>query len=539
MRFFVTVFEFMRDFFATIFFPKSPQTIKRKKLKNIFSRLNNLPNQFLTKDLFVLPSFAKVIFSIYVEVLPIKSVFEQTFMNKDIRVANRFKDTLLQNAFSEKQQKDFQSFSYNARVCSLQKSANSSLEVIQRSLKEQNKDFVTFLHELRTPEITNVEHTLQDIYSLYDFCNFDYFGLLSYFMNLNEKNFNEIIKNGGNPNFHKVMISAIIKELLDFHFVIKNVKLENNIIRAIEKMHNKLANFFENKFLFVMQQISQLKEILQTEFEGHAILSMIRYAKREPDFDEKINQKFPHILSDFTERLEAQFLADTKKLLLLFQEDKIEKMVKDAFGNKKFFSFAGYNTEVNTRLQKVTSLSFDWIRPMELLRTFTKQNFDIGMSNFIKSILVEGLFIDNSFQKNLGAAFYYCENLSDKFEEFERLFTDGEKCSLSEINGYLKEIEAGGNFEKALLKLTEQANLSAKNIVQDAVEKYSDLYSNSVLLIADSKKHTPELISNIKVLFSSTKLRAFVSVFDNEVQKLKRFLEIMKNYAILVKIDIS
>lgn len=536
----VGVFEAIRDFFSSVFFPRSSKTIQRKKLKQIFNNLKALPNQLLTKELFVQPDFAKLMFSLYVEVLPIRSVFEQTLMNEDIRIANRFKDMLLQESFSDWQKKEFYALSYPARAAELQKESAASLETIQKRLKDQSKRFHTFLHDLRTPEMSAAERNIQHIYTLYDFCCFDYYGLLSHFTDTGPERFDEIVKNGSIPKFHKISIDDIIKELLDFQFVLKNLIIDNGLLTSVEIMHKKATSPSENKFLFIMQQISTIKDILEKELaNGSAVLNMIRYAKKDPDFTDSTLAKEIHVIDDFIERMESRFSSDMKKLLRVFQEDKIGKLVNETFGEKKFFGFAGYNAETNQHLQSSTSLSFDWIRPLELLRTFTKQNFEVNMKLFIKTILVEGFFTDNNFQKNLGAAFYYCENLSDKFEEFERLFTDGEKCSLAEINGYLKEIDNGADFEKQLAKLIDEANVTAKNIVQSSVEQYTALYTACTQLIADAKKHNAELISNVKVLFNSTKLRSLAGVFERDVQTLKSFLEIMKNYAVLVKMDIN
>lgn len=288
-----------------------------------------------------------------------------------------------------------------------------------------------------------------------------------------------------------------------------------------------------------MQQISALQTILEKELPKDTILNIIRYVKEEPDFEDTTEFKETPIISDFCERLEARFSADSKKLLLIFQESKIDTLITAAFGTQKFYTFSGYNEEVNAHLKKSTSLSFDWIRPMELLRTFTRQNFEANMKFFLKTVLVEGFFIENNFQKNLGAAFYYCENLSNTFEEFERLFADGEKCSAKTIISLLNEIDNGGNFEKQLEKIIEEANVLAKGIVQNAVEQYTALYATSSQLVADSKRHNAELISNIKVLFSSAKLRPLVAGFEHDIQILAKFLEIMKNYAVLVRLDIA
>lgn len=539
MRFFISLFVALKNFFASVFFPNSPATQRRKKLKSIYTHLKKSPNQFLSKDLFIQPEFVKTIFKIYLEVLPIKSVFEQSIMSKDVRVAKKFQDILLSSAFTNEQMQIYDSFAFNAREKDLQKDAASSIEVIQRRLKDQVNRFHGFLHNLNTPELKAMEQTIRKIHALYDFCSFDFYNFFSRFTEITEHQLMEIVENGSIPQFSAVFADDVMQELLDFNFLLKYLCLEQDVIDAIETLHARVAGSAENKFLFVMQQISALQTILEKELPKDTILNIIRYVKEEPDFEDTTEFKETPIISDFCERLEARFSADSKKLLLIFQESKIDTLITAAFGTQKFYTFSGYNEEVNAHLKKSTSLSFDWIRPMELLRTFTRQNFEANMKFFLKTVLVEGFFIENNFQKNLGAAFYYCENLSNTFEEFERLFADGEKCSAKTIISLLNEIDNGGNFEKQLEKIIEEANVLAKGIVQNAVEQYTALYATSSQLVADSKRHNAELISNIKVLFSSAKLRPLVAGFEHDIQILAKFLEIMKNYAVLVRLDIA
>jgi hypothetical protein len=539
MSFFAALFFAVRNLFLSIFFPNSPETQRRKKLNAIYAYLKRFPHPFLSNDLFIQPDFVKLIFRIYLEVLPIKSIFQQSLMNADIRVSNKFQDLLLSTAFTEEQEQLYSSFSFDAREADLQKESMSSIDVTQRRLKEQVKRFHGFLHNLGTPKLKAMEQTMHKIDALYDFCSFDFYGFFSRFTELTEWRLAEIVENGTMPQFAPVRAESVMKELLDLNFVLKNLKVEKDVIDAIETLHSKVAGSAENKFLFVMQQITTLKTIIEEELPSDTVLNMIRYVKGEPDFEDKTEVTKTPIIADFSERLEARFSADSKKLVLIFQESKIDTLITEAFGTQKFYTFSGYNEETNKHLKNSTALSFDWIRPMELLRTFTRQTFEPNIKQFLKVVLVEGFFIDTNFQKNLGAAFYYCDNLPNTFEEFERMFADDEKCSVKTINSLLAEIDSGADLEKALDKIISEANMLAKGVVQTSVEQYTSLYTNCNQLISDAKKHHAELISNVKVLFSSGKLRAAAANFEKNIVVLSKFLEIMKNYAVLVKMDIA
>ncbi|MBQ7613363.1 MAG: hypothetical protein IJU92_09930 [Spirochaetaceae bacterium] len=539
MNFLLVFFEIVRDFFSGIFFANSEKTIHRKQLKSIFAQLQALPHPPISKEGVISSDFARVIFRIYAELLPVKSIFEQTLLSKDIRVSTRFLDLLLTSAFSEAQEKEYASFSYIEREKDLQSEATSSLDVIQRHLNAQVKRFHAFQNEMATDAVLKMDQTIQHIFRLYDFCCYDFETFFIHFEGVNAKPLNELVREGAMPKFTDVQASDITKELLDLNFVLSNLEIDQDLIGAIQLLHEKIAHSVENKFLFVLRQISTIKDIIDKEIPKNTVLNIIRYAKGEPTFEENMSVSETSMITDFNERWEKRFQADSKKLLHLFQESKIENLIKNTFGARKFFTFSGYNEEVNKQLQAKTTLSFDWIRPMELLRSFTKQNFDVNMKTFLKTILVEGTFSDPAYQKNLSTAYYYCEGLSDSFEQFERMFSNGQKCSLQTIEGYLAEIDNGGNFEKHLERIVTEANVKARQLVQTSVEQYTGLYSQTSQLVSGSKKYTNGLISNLKQLFASAKFKPLIRNFENDVQLLGKFLEIMKNYAILSKSEIS
>lgn len=539
MNFFARILQEIKYFFSLIFMPNSPATLRRKQLKFIFSELKKLPNELISKDFYLQPELAKIIFQLYLETLPIKSIFQSTIMSPDIRVATQFEDMLLKETFTADQKKAYNSFKFSERESDLRREVVASIEIIQRRLKEQVKNFHSFKQTLYSTNVKDAEQTIQKIYALYDFCNFDFYSFFSNFTTVSESKFSEIVKSGATPKFHQILANNVLKELLDLEFLIKNLDLSSDLIRAVELMHKLVALPSENKFFLVVQKITGIKEILEKKLTPETVLNIIRYVKGDPEFEDKTEFRETKVIDDFSERFESRFTADSKRLLLLFQENKIDKMIEDTFGKQKFFTFSGYNEEINTKLKQATSLSFDWIRPMELLRTFTKQSFEINMKNLLKTVLVEGFFVDNKFQNRLGAAFYYCEGLSNKFENFERLFGVGGDCNLDEIKSLLNEINEGANLEKVLEKIVENANLIAKELVQNAVEQYTALYDVCSQLLSESRKHSSDLVSNIKALFLSTKNRSYVAFFERDVELLGKFLEIMKNYAVLVKIDVA
>ena len=106
----------------------------------------------------------------------------------------------------------------------------------------------------------------------------------------------------------------------------------------------------------------------------------------------------------------------------------------------------------------------------------------------------------------MSATYYYCELLPSKFSEFERLFAEGEPCSLKILTGYITELEKGMDFETPLRKMIENMNGFAKGLLQQTVMEYLELYKFCLMIVEDSKKSVPEVITNIRTLVTSVKI---------------------------------
>ena len=64
-----------------------------------------------------------------------------------------------------------------------------------------------------------------------------------------------------------------------------------------------------------------------------------------------------------------------------------------------------------------------------------------------------------------------------------------------------------------------------------------DLYKQVNELLVDSKKTKPDIVSNIKVLLTSTRNRESTTQLEQNFESWVLFLEIMKNYAIIGEIE--
>ena len=73
--------------------------------------------------------------------------------------------------------------------------------------------------------------------------------------------------------------------------------------------------------------------------------------------------------------------------------------------------------------------------------------------------------------------------------------------------------------------------------MDSVVQSFSDLRICIDNILIDSKMAKPEQISNIKVLFMSSRNRDSADILEKDFSFWKNFIDIMRNYVIISKKD--
>ena len=131
----------------------------------------------------------------------------------------------------------------------------------------------------------------------------------------------------------------------------------------------------------------------------------------------------------------------------------MSSLISGLFGDIEILKLDVYNEDLNSKIQALTGLSLDWIKPLEILKTYTKNFFQPSIEPFLRELLVEGLFEDKKMKSDFAANYYYCSAVADKIDELEKVMYGKNESSVELIRGYLTRIEAGGDFERPLSKI--------------------------------------------------------------------------------------
>ena len=108
-----------------------------------------------------------------------------------------------------------------------------------------------------------------------------------------------------------------------------------------------------------------------------------------------------------------------------------------------------------------------------------------------------------------------------------------EKNSIAVMEGYIKDSRKDKSFYTRLEKMVVTVNNEAHNLLQTHVTNLWALHKELGELLADAKKPSSEIISNLKVLMMSSRNRDSTNILESQYANWEIFFEIMKNYVII------
>ncbi len=530
------VLNFFKDLFESLFASSSPEYRKKHELKELATLLKTVEPPVYRIDGQLLPAFPSAVYQIFQFISPLREILLKTISSDDRRQNDRYRDYLLELAFTPEQRVLRKKFLFTSREAAL----IAQQQKPERLIEEQGKELSNFLKSLEGSNCRQVSVLLDKLDALSDFCKFGFNQFLSWF-DPAFKAYTDDDATVDTPSFRALEVAEVIPPLLDLYYVLSRIELSPAVADIIAILGAKSQNIpltedLKSRILRVFQAV---QFILQKKMGKEILLAIIRLSKQDPAFTPDMpHEKNDHFIQ-YRTRLTEQFHSDSRKLVKEQQENEISQLIRGTFGSLPLATLEGYNEDTNTLIQEFTTFSLEWIKPLQIIKTFALNFFEPHFRTVLRAIIVEGYFNNRSIQSSFSAAYYYCESLSTKLSQFESLFHENQPCSLKILTGYITEIEKGLDFEKPLRKIIENMNHHAKILVQQAVTQYSEVLSYAELIIEDNKRSVPEYITNLRALTGSTKNSESFAYLEKENGVFRNFLDIMKKYAIVGTLTVA
>ena len=525
--------RYIKEFFYSLFYLSEEEISSQNALRNIVQELKQCKYPVYRNDNTVLAGLPMIIYEIYRISLPFKNILQETICSNDIRLSGVFLDKLVESSFSDNQKILKENLSFSSRM---EKISDLMREDFDQKLKDQTNEFDELIFSLTDPAFKSVDAKINKLCAFFDFCSFQFNTFFAYF----DPGFNTIVNTDSvrdHYNFENVDGVAVLQEILDLDYLIRNISVDEQLVDGILFLNSVLPQDKQVDEVYIKKNLKNFFSKLENSLGKDTLKNIAKLIKKDPKFEDKT--KAPRVFSEIEEykaRFTTNFSADTKKILKLRQDVQMSSLISGLFGDIEILKLDVYNEDLNSKIQALTGLSLDWIKPLEILKTYTKNFFQPSIEPFLRELLVEGLFEDKKMKSDFAANYYYCSAVADKIDELEKVMYGKNESSIELIRGYLTRIEAGGDFERPLSKIIDEINLRAKKFLEDSGKHYLDLLKFCKLIIKDTYRPVPESVHNITSMINSTKNKERFAVFANGMENFEKMIELLKKYVV---IDIS
>lgn len=521
----MSLLQTISDFFESLFKKSSPEVQKKQMMKKLENEIREF-QPAICKNGMLLPNFGEAIFALYKNTRPLDNLFSVTISPNDMQRQQRFEAQLIITGYSPESQASLEELSYENR----KNKVLSELQNADRIYLHQKKLLENILKDLNSDGFRKMDGDILNLRRLVEFCHYSFVPFLQAF----DSNFipaDMLYK----PTYTEIPVTKALNLLEDLYYQLYDLKITTSMadaVLAVAKLRkgNDLSDSEKGSYL---HNLKQLNFVMNKILTPEKLKLLIRMCRQDTSFEPQFASVTGSPRQDFANMLQARFDMDEQKIKTEIQNETISEEVTALFQNAPLEEVGSYNQSYNDILQNEVSMSFKWILPMRILKTFLKTYLPNGAKTLLNDLVIEGFFNNPAYKTNFSSIVYACINAESDIQAFEDTFGSDQKNSIAVLESYIKDSKKDKDFYKRLEKMISNINNDAHQVLQAQCTNLLSLYRQLGELLADAKKPSSEIISNVKVLMMSSRNRDNTNFLESQYSNWKTFFDIMRNYVII------
>jgi len=515
-----TLLDLIRTFFSS----DLKEAEKKRDLREINSNLRLLnPPYFKASTGQLLPGFASYILLLWRLSEQLAAILERTAYNQDNRLAERYRDFLLQARLSENESRKIAAFSYDQIKARITRAAS-----IEEELKKLDEEFKVFMARFSGEEFIHINEEIAQLEQLRNLGRFDYSKIISLFdSKFDRKDPGKMI--AASP----VTGEEAITELLDLFFILAGIDLTKGVERNFTNLLKRLERERAPKSIAATRQLLvRLDKLCKQSISPQILLNLIRAINKDPYLNPKSEKAIKPHLQSYMERLANRYKMAKERILLEEREKTVAHELKELFHDADLLQLKGYNSHLAQTLADNDFLSFSHIKPICILKSFLHARFKNNLREALKKLVVEGYFEDKLFETTFSSTFHGSDALIDKISQFEEDLSGSGHITVTNINKYLDNHNKGKPVSAALNKLVETIDFRAGSLISEGANLLFNLGNHLYRILVDAKQSSPIEITNIKVIRGINN-REFLKELVDGYDDIKHFVNIIGHFTVI------
>lgn len=521
----------LKDLFENIFMRSSPEVQKKQMLRKMNAEICQF-QPLICRDGKLLPNFGEAIYTLYKNTRSLDNLFLQTVSSLDMPRQHRFEAQLIMTAYPLEDQEILEKLSFEKRKDEVLAEYKSSDRVYLRQKKLLEK----VIKDLNTESFRTMDKDILNLRQVVDFCHYNYVP----FMQVFDSNFE-----AGNfiyqPTYSEIPIAKALNLLEDLYYQISNMKITRvtlEMVLAIAKLRHN-GDISSQEAENYTGALKKINFIINKVLSADKLKCIIRMAKEDPGYEPAVASYTGSPRQEFANLFSSRYEADEQRIKVELQDQQISTELQYLFPDVQLEEVGSYNQKYSMMLQGDTPLSFKWILPMRILKTFISYYISPGVKSLLNDLVIEGFFNNPNYKTTFSSIVYGVINSMEGIEDFEKSMESAQRNSVAVMESYVLDSKKDKDFYKKLEKMVNQLNNEAHQLLQTEVTNLEALYRELGELLQDAKKPSSEIIQNLKVLMMSSRNRDNTNLLEAQYPNWKFFFEIMKNYVIINLGDVS
>lgn len=520
------VFAVFGDFF-TLLFPRDPESARRRReLRALHGYLKSLrPALFTPSGSRLLPGFAQEVYALVLALKPLGDLLGRSIASTDQRTSQRFRDFLVERRLGPGTEDLLES-------CSFESLSSRAVEGGAAVLDAAAEDFRRFLVLLEgAAGALDAEFVALD--RLVDLCRYDFSRLLGPF----DPSFDP--ENASyRPKFVPAAAARVLGELQDFHAVIEGLLLGEGVVEDLVALAGRIGGeggaALERR---VPKAVSGVNKALST-FSPRTMAALLRAAAEDPRAPLPTASTLSSEVTAYRERRTKRFSADRERVqrelraAAILPELEVLFPAAEGLAAGTLVEVAGFDAAIDSRLKAEASCSFAWKLPLAILKTFEGRYLAGEFLEAARRLSVEGFFSNGATKSRFLDALGRLEKCGARIAAFEESATGGGRLGAATLGRLLEEQGKGKNVSDGILRLVATQDDRAKSMTEGDVAACRTLAEVIYEVIADYRKPTPTLVTNIKTL-GAAKERNVLTALAAGYAAIARLLKVMKTFMII------
>lgn len=520
----MSFFTSISDFFSIILGGSSSDVSKKHNIRKIEAELKAMSPVFYKNHQIFAP-FPESLIILHQNSPKICKVLEQTILNNTNNISSKYIDLLLSTGFSTEMCANLKKLDYNVR-----KEALRSAEVEKKELDMQNATLNAFIKGIQnSKQMEQIDIVISKLFQFYDICSFGYDKFIQEFAPEYG-----LTASKSMPMLRPVNLVVLEQRLLDLYYVLDGFVLTGSVYKAFLLLAEqiKAAPLTEEESNEYTEALKKISVVLTRYVNTDIISKLLCVIKNDPEYKPAVNKYEHEFLQNYINLCKQMFAADTQRIASELKDERLCEGMQEIFNGKELLEVNGYNNETNAALQKTCAQMFMWTTPLQILKSFVHYYMSPDIMELLNNIVVEGLFSNANIQQTFGANVFHCSGIMERIHQFEKSFENNGENDISSIFRMAANSKSSQNATDQLTKRMSNINARTKNMLQEDMTKILRLCNNINDMFADTKKGSPDLITNVKMMLYSTRNRNRSRLLESQFIYWQKFTEFMKNYVV-------